>query len=87
MHLIQWGYAYPFENGQQGHAAYYSSLAGASASVSNAIKNAFKNSMKTNNADNLPSYTNNTDAYRAYLSDNNYTWGSNTTKQAGDYVC
>ncbi|MBK6773904.1 MAG: glycoside hydrolase family 9 protein [Ignavibacteria bacterium] len=80
MHLIQWGYAYPFENGQQDMLLYYSSLAGASASVSNAIKNAFKNSMKINNTDNLPAYTNNADAYRAYLSDNNYTWGSNTTK-------
>ena len=36
--------------------------------------------MQTNNADNLPSFLNATDAYRAYLADNNYTWGSNTTK-------
>ena len=80
MHLIQWGYAYPFENGQQEMMLYYSSLSGVTVSVSNAIRNAFKNSMKTNNADNLPAYINNTDAYRAYLADNNYTWGSNTTK-------
>jgi hypothetical protein len=80
MHLIQWGYAYPFESGAQDIMLYYASLPGATSSVSNAIKNAYKNSMKTNNTDNLPAYLNKTDAYRAYLSDNNYTWGSNTTK-------
>lgn len=80
MHLILWGYAYPFESAQQDMMLYYSSLPGASVIVSNAIKNAYKNSLKTNNADNLPAYLNKTDAYRAYLSNNNYTWGSNTTK-------
>lgn len=80
MHLMQWGYAYPFESGAQDMMLYYASLAGANVSTANAIKNAYKNSMKTNNADNLPAYLNKTDAYRAYLSNNNYTWGSNTTK-------
>ncbi|MDQ3021647.1 MAG: glycoside hydrolase family 9 protein [Bacteroidota bacterium] len=80
MHLIQWNFAYPFENGTQNMMLYYASLAGASSSVSSAIKNAYSNSMKTNNADNLPAYLNKSDAYRAYLSNQNYTWGSNTTK-------
>ncbi|MEO6695037.1 MAG: glycoside hydrolase family 9 protein, partial [Ignavibacteria bacterium] len=80
MHLIQWGFAYPFENGAQDMMLYYASLPGAGSSVANAIKNAYRNSMKTNNADNLPAYLNKTDAYRAHLSNNNYTWGSNTTK-------
>lgn len=80
MHLIQWTFAYPFENGAQDMMLYYSSLPGASSSVANAIKNAYRTSLKTNNADNLPAYINKTDAYRAHLSNNNYTWGSNTTK-------
>ena len=80
IHLMQWGFAYPFESGAQDMMLYYASLSGANVSTSNAIKTAYKNSMKTNNTDNLPAYLNKTDAYRAYLSDNNYTWGSNTTK-------
>jgi len=80
MHLIQWGFAYPFENGQQDMLLYYASLAGATPSVANAIRNAYRSSLKTNNADNLPAYLNKTDAYRAHLSNQNYTWGSNTTK-------
>jgi endoglucanase len=80
MHLIQWGYAYPFETGQQDMLLYYASLSNATTSVANDIKNNFRNSMQTNNGDNLPAYLNQTDAYRAYMSDNNYTWGSNTTK-------
>lgn len=80
IHLMQWTFAYPFESGAQNMMLYYSSLPGVSSGVSTAIKNAYKNSMKTNNADNLPALINKTDAYRAYLSNNNYTWGSNTTK-------
>lgn len=80
MHLIQWTYAYPFETPQQDMLLYYASLPGISSSVATAIRNAYRNSLKTNNADNLPAYLNNTDAYRAYLSNQNYTWGSNTTK-------
>lgn len=80
MHLIAWGYAYPFESGQQDMLLYYASLSNATVSVATAIKNAYKNSMQSGNTDNLPAYTNQTDAYRAYLSNNNYTWGSNTTK-------
>ncbi|MBK8982678.1 MAG: glycoside hydrolase family 9 protein [Ignavibacteria bacterium] len=80
MHLLQWGYAYPFECAQQNMLLYYSSLSGISSTVGNSIRNAYRNSMKTNNADNLPAYLNNTDAYRSYISNQNYTWGSNTTK-------
>ena len=80
IHLMQWTFAYPFEAGAQNMMLFYASLPGVTSSVSTAIKNAYKNSMKTNNADNLPALINKTDAYRAYLSNNNYTWGSNTTK-------
>ena len=79
-HLIQWGFAYPFETGQQDMLLYYASLSNATVSVANDIKNNYRTSMQSSNADNLPAYLNQSDAYRAYLSDNNYTWGSNTTK-------
>ncbi len=80
VHLIQWGYAYPFESGIQDVMLYYSSLPFIDPAVQTAIRDAFSNSMFTGNADNLPAYLNHSDAYRAYLSDQNYTWGSNTTK-------
>lgn len=80
IHLMQWGFAYPFESGAQNMMLYYTALPGVSSGVSSSIKNAYKNSMKTNNQDNLPALINKTDAYRSYLSNNNYTWGSNTTK-------
>lgn len=86
IHLLQWSYAYPFETPQQDMLLYYASLPGATSAVANAIRNAYRNSLKTNNSDNLPAYLNNSDAYRAYLSNQNYTWGSNTTKGHQGYM-
>lgn len=80
MHLLQWTFAYPFEGSEQDALLYYTKTPGATASVKNAITNAYSGSLSTNNADNLPAYNNNTDAYRAWLSDNNYTWNSSQTK-------
>jgi hypothetical protein len=79
-HLLQWGYAYLFEPVIQDALLYYASLPGVTSTVANAITTAYSNSMKTGNTDNLPSFLNQTDAYRAYMSDNNYTWGSNSSK-------
>ena len=79
MHMMQWTFAYPFEAAQQNMMLYYTSIPGSSSSVSTAIRNAYRASMN-NSSENLPSYLNNSDAYRAYLADQNYTWGSNTTK-------
>ncbi|HRH66142.1 MAG TPA: glycoside hydrolase family 9 protein, partial [Bacteroidia bacterium] len=80
LHLIQWNFAYPFESAAQDVLLYYSSLTGIDPVVRTAIRNAFANSMTTGNFDNLPAFLNHSDAYRAFLSDQNYTWGSNTTK-------
>ncbi len=80
IHLISWSYAYPFEGAEQDGVLYYTKIPGATASVKTQILNAYTQSMQTNNADNLPAYTNKTDAYRAYLSNSNYTWNSNQTK-------
>ncbi|HEY0031183.1 MAG TPA: glycoside hydrolase family 9 protein [Bacteroidia bacterium] len=80
MHLLMWTFAYPFEGGEQDACLYYAALPGATVSVRNAIISAYSNSLSTWNADNLPAYTNQTDAYKAYLNDGNYTWNSNQTK-------
>jgi endoglucanase len=80
IHLLQWTFAYPFEGPEQDALLYYTKIPGATPAVKTAILNAYTGSMQTNNADNLPAYTNKTDAYRAWLANNNYTWNSNQTK-------
>lgn len=80
MHLLQWTFAYPFEGSEQDALLYYTKTSGATTATVNAILNAYSSSLSANNTDNLPAYNNNTDAYRAWLSDNNYTWNSNQTK-------
>jgi hypothetical protein len=80
MHLLQWTFAYPFEGSEQDALLYYTKTPGATTATKNAITSAYSSSMSTNNNDNLPAYNNNTDAYRAWLSDNNYTWNSSQTK-------
>lgn len=80
VHLIQWSFAYPFEATYQDALLYYTRAAGATTAVKNAILSAYNGSLKTNNTDNLPAYLNQSDAYRAFLKDGNYTWGSNETK-------
>lgn len=79
-HLIQWGYVYPFENEMQDALLYYAALSGVNANVKNDIQNNYSTSVSMGNNDNLPAYTGHTDQYRAWLSDNNYTWNSNKTK-------
>ncbi len=80
MHLLQWTFAYPFEGPEQDALLYYTKTPGATVSTCQSIISAYSNSLSSNNADNLPAYTNGTDAYRAWLSNNNYTWNSNQTK-------
>ncbi|WP_460974141.1 glycoside hydrolase family 9 protein, partial [Spirosoma migulaei] len=73
-------FAYPFEATYQDALLYYARAPGATASVKNAILSTYTASLKTTNSDNLPAYLNQSDAYRAFLSNTNYTWGSNETK-------
>jgi endoglucanase len=82
IHLMVWGAAYPFETSHQDALLYYASLANATPTVATAIKNTYTNSMSTNNADNLPNFLNNSDVYRAYIANNNWTWNSNQTKSS-----
>lgn len=79
-HLILWTFAYPFEGPEQDALLYYTKTPGATTTIKNQIINSYSVSLQNNNADNLPAYTNKTDAYRAWLSNNNYTWNSNQTK-------
>jgi hypothetical protein len=79
-HLIAWSYVYPFENEMQDVLLYYANLSTTNASIRNDINNAYINSVQNFNNDNLPAYLSKTDAYRAWMSDNNYTWNSNKTK-------
>ncbi|GAL84871.1 hypothetical protein MYP_2099 [Sporocytophaga myxococcoides] len=76
-HLLQWGFAYPFEGELQDVLLYYTSLSGATTATKNAIINAYKGSM-TNHDDNFKAITSKKDPYRAHLKD--YTWGSNNIK-------
>jgi endoglucanase len=79
-HLMQWSYAYPFEPHTQDALLVYSSLSNGTTAVKNSIRNVYSNSIQSGNDDNLPSFLNQSDAYRAFLRSDNYTWGSNETK-------
>ncbi len=82
LHLNVWGYVYAFESEYQNAALYYTSLTNANPTVSSDILSDYENSMIVNHSENFPSYTNNEDAYRAYLTDNNTGWGSNSIKSS-----
>lgn len=74
-----WWYTYPFESDIQDAMLYYTKATGATASVVSNIKNRYTSGTKNNN-DNYNGHVLNTDAYRAYLKDDNFTWGSNSVK-------
>ncbi|MFC2172491.1 glycoside hydrolase family 9 protein [Acidobacteriota bacterium] len=78
VHLLQWTYAYPFEPEYQDCLLYYGRSPLATRSVIGNIRTAYTTSMQGN--DNLGHVLNEDDAYRAYLADGDYTWGSNRTK-------
>ncbi len=79
IHLNQWTFAFAFETEYQDAALYYANTVGATTSIANDIKAKYLNSM-TNSAGNLPAYNSNLDAYRAYMTDDNHTWGNNRDK-------
>ncbi|MCF8245959.1 MAG: glycoside hydrolase family 9 protein [Saprospiraceae bacterium] len=75
-----WTYWYPFQPIIQDMMLYYASLSNATNTVANNIKNNCITSVNTNNVDLLTAWNNNTDAYRAYLKNDDYVWGSNQVK-------
>lgn len=76
----QWDYWFAFGKSIQQLLLHYTSLPNATASVSNNILNSFTISHSSNNGDLYSAYINETDAYRAQLSDNDHTWGSSKWK-------
>ena len=79
-HALEWGFWYPFERHTQDALLYYAALPGATVEVKNTIQASAVGSIA--GADFVTAWTNVVDGYRAYLHDNNYTWGSNQTKAA-----
>lgn len=77
-HALQWGYWYGFEPQIQDALLLYSSLPGAASSTASAIRASKQTSM--GGSEFRPAYTGSTDAYRAYLKDSDYVWGSNAVK-------
>lgn len=77
---MQWTYWYPFESVVQNAMLYYCATPGATASTVNAIRANCITSVSSNNADLLPAYLANTDAYMAYMKDQDYQFNNNEYK-------
>jgi endoglucanase len=75
---IQWWYFYAFEAELQKALVHYAGLTNATASVAATIRQRMETSL--NGAEFLEAWQTEADAYRAYLKDGDYTWGSNRTK-------
>ncbi|WP_203256524.1 glycoside hydrolase family 9 protein [Hyunsoonleella ulvae] len=76
IHLMQWNFAFPFEQNNQETLLYYASLPTATPNVASSIKNTYLLAM--NGTHNFAAFNNEADPYMAYLKD--YTWGSNGIK-------
>lgn len=80
MQPMQWTYWYPFESVVQDALLYYTVTAGATSGTATAIRNNCISSVSNNNADMLPAYNAQTDAYIAYMKDQDYVWNNNQFK-------
>jgi len=78
-HLFAWNFAYVFESGVQDGILYYLRADRGTESVKADIRQGYLSPM-THGEDNLAAHTRAADPYRAHLSTNNYTWGSNSSK-------
>jgi endoglucanase len=79
LRFIQVHYFSSFEATYNDIALFYTTVSGASINVSAHILANFKTSTATEK-DLFPSFLNQTDAYRAYMNDIDYVWGSNMQK-------
>ena len=79
LHPYVWYYFYTFEGTYGDIALYYTALSGGDATVKSNILSHF-NSSTNGNGDFYPNFTSQTDAYRAYMKDNDYVWGNNLHK-------
>ncbi len=76
IHLLEWTFAYPFEESNQEALLYYSNLPNANQSIAETLKSTYQTAMQGEN--NFNALNNERDPYLAYLSV--YVWGSNSTK-------
>ncbi|HEY3233964.1 MAG TPA: glycoside hydrolase family 9 protein [Polyangiaceae bacterium] len=76
IHLMQWGFAYPFEMEQQRTLLCYAGLSGATPAVSSRIREVYARAMDGEH--NFKAFYDSSDPYLAYIKD--YTWGSNSVK-------
>lgn len=77
-HSMQWTYWFAYESTYQDALLYYTTLPNVTASVVTAIKNNKQNAIA--GGEFLTAVNNQTDAYRAYLKNDDYVWGSNQVK-------
>ncbi|MCK9522620.1 MAG: glycoside hydrolase family 9 protein [Proteobacteria bacterium] len=76
VHLIDWTFAFPFEEREQEMLLYYTSLPNATASVVSHIREKYEAAIQGD--ENFTAFDNKVDPYLAHIKD--YTWGSNSTK-------
>lgn len=79
LNFIKTHYFSSFEATYNDIALFYTTLSGVSSAVATNILSNLKTST-TNEKDLYPSFINKTDAYRAYMNDVDYVWGSNMQK-------
>ncbi len=80
IHAYQWGFWYPYEQTYQDALLRYANNPDATPSVVNNIISSCANSVSGSNDNLLPAFLQKRDAYRAYLADQDYVWGSNQVK-------
>lgn len=80
LHAMQWTFWYPFESNYQNALLFYTQVPGATTAVVTAIRANCVQSVSANNVELLAAWQNAVDPYRAYLTTQNYTWGSNQFK-------
>ncbi len=76
IHLLEWNYAYPFEEANQGALLHYASLNNATAAVAADINDTYHAAMQSDR--NFQALTSDPDPYLSFLND--YVWGSNAIK-------
>lgn len=77
-HALVWGWWGPYETVVQDALLHYTTLPGVSAAVVTAIRNSVQGSI--NGGDFLGAWGGGRDAYRAFVTDATYHWGSNQPK-------
>ncbi|MCC5928077.1 MAG: glycoside hydrolase family 9 protein [Cyclobacteriaceae bacterium] len=77
---LQWGYWFTFQMTNQDVLLHYTKLPQATPEVKNRIVESYRLSVMQNNSEMFRAVQQQTDAYKAYLKNNDYVWGSNSVK-------